>query len=83
MNTNKTLTLFALAAVTTLTVLGAAVIVANLAGANGLAALARGAQIPRTPGFLGLASIGAAAGALLFMCSDHLGAHDDLDAEEY
>lgn len=83
MNANKTLNHFALATVATLTILSAAVIIANLAGANGLSALARGAQLPRTPGFLGLATIGAAAGALLFMCSEHLGAHDELDADEY
>lgn len=82
MNTNKTLTHFALATVAALFVLGAAVIIANLAGTGGLAALTRGTQFPRTPGFLGLATIGTAAGALLFMCSEHLGAHDDLDTDE-
>lgn len=83
MNANKSLTFFAVATAVTLAVISLAVIIANLAGAGEFAALVRGAgPLPRTPGFLGIATIGAAAGALLFMASEHLGAREDHDADE-
>lgn len=74
MNTNKTLTFFAVATAVTLTILGIVVIVANLFAAGEFAALMRGSlMVPRTPGFLGIAMIGAAGGALLFMSCEQMG----------
>ncbi len=83
MNANKTLTFFAIATVATLGVLGAAVIIDNLVGTGGLAALASGVRLPRTSGLLGIGTIGAAAGALLFMCSERFGARDEYGTGEY
>lgn len=74
MNANKTLTFFAAAIAVVLTILAAVVIVANLLAAGEFTEMMRGGlAVPRTPGFLGIAMIGAAGGALLFMSCEQMG----------
>lgn len=74
MNANKTLTFFAAAIAVVLTILAVVVIVANLLAAGEFAEMMSGGlAVPRTPGFLGIAMIGAAGGALLFMSCEQMG----------
>ncbi len=73
MNANKTLTFFAAAIAVALTILAAVVIVVNLLAAGEFTEMMRGSLvIPRMPGFLGIAMIGAAGGALLFMSCEQM-----------
>lgn len=74
MNANKTLTFFAAAIAVVLTILAVVVIVANLLAASEFAEMMSGGlAVPRTPGFLGIAMIGTAGGALLFMSCEQMG----------